>query len=90
MPPPARMRDTVFPVGRHKVSPSQMVGCRPAVPSGIKTCHERNPHWMELCQQASAEQDHEKLLELINEINRLLDDKGQRLRPAPPKTENAR
>jgi hypothetical protein len=45
---------------------------------------------MELCQQASAEQDHEKLLELINEINRLLDDKGQRLRPAPPKTENAR
>jgi hypothetical protein len=48
------------------------------------------PHWTELCEQASVEQDHEKLMELINEINRLLDDKEQRLRPAPPKTEDAR
>ena len=46
------------------------------------------PHWTELCQQASAEQDHEKLMELINEITRLLDEKETRLRPAPPKTED--
>jgi hypothetical protein len=67
-----------------------MVGCRPAAPSGIRQAMKDNPHWMELCQQASVEQDHEKLMQLINEINRLLDDKEQRLRPAPPKTEDAR
>ena len=32
------------------------------------------PHWMELCQQASVEQDPKKLLELITEVNRLLDE----------------
>jgi hypothetical protein len=38
------------------------------------------PHRMELCQQASVEQDPEKLMELIQEINRLLDEKEERLR----------
>jgi hypothetical protein len=33
------------------------------------------PHWMKLCQQASVEQDPEKLMELITEITRLLDEK---------------
>jgi hypothetical protein len=42
-----------------------------------------NPHWMELCQQASVEEDPEKLLELIHES--LLDDKEKRLRQEPPK-----
>ena len=37
-------------------------------------------HWMELCQQASVEQDPEKLLELVNEINRLLEEKEERLK----------
>jgi hypothetical protein len=41
--------------------------------------------WMELCQQAATEQDADKLLKLITEINRLLDEKEQRLRPTPPK-----
>jgi hypothetical protein len=41
------------------------------------------PHWMELCQQASVEQDPEKLMELVKEINRLLDDKEKRLRREP-------
>jgi hypothetical protein len=27
-------------------------------------------HWMELCEQAAVEQDSEKLIELINEIDR--------------------
>jgi hypothetical protein len=44
-----------------------------------------NSHWLELCQQASVEEDPEKLLELIHEINRLLDDKEKRLRQEPPK-----
>jgi hypothetical protein len=30
------------------------------------------PHWTELCQRASVEQDHEKLMELINERNERL------------------
>jgi hypothetical protein len=40
---------------------------------------------MELCQQASVEQDPEKPLELIQEINRLLDEKEERLRREPPR-----
>ncbi len=37
-------------------------------------------HWMALCEQAAVEQDSEKLLELIHEIDRMLDDKEQRLK----------
>jgi hypothetical protein len=36
-------------------------------------------HWMALCEQAAVEQDSEKLLELIHEIDRMPDDKEQRL-----------
>lgn len=35
----------------------------------------KESHWMELCQQASDEEDPEKLMELITEISRLLDEK---------------
>jgi hypothetical protein len=35
--------------------------------------------WMELCRQASVEQDPEKLLKLTAEIIRLLDEKEDRL-----------
>jgi hypothetical protein len=43
--------------------------------------------WMQLCEQAANEQDPEKLMELIREINRLLDAKEQRLKgnPSPPR-----
>jgi hypothetical protein len=34
----------------------------------------------ELCQQASVEQDPEKLMGLVKEINRLLEEKEERLR----------
>ncbi len=37
-------------------------------------------HWMELCEQAAVEQDAERLLELVQEINRLLEEKEQRLK----------
>jgi len=36
-------------------------------------------HWMELCEQAAVEQDSEKLLELINQIDQMLEEKDQRL-----------
>jgi hypothetical protein len=39
--------------------------------------HER---WMELCELASKEQDPNKLMELSVEINRLLDEKRNRLK----------
>jgi hypothetical protein len=38
--------------------------------------------WRNLCAQAAVEQDPEKLLELTQEINRLLTDKEARLRQA--------
>jgi len=35
--------------------------------------------WRELCEQASAEQNPDKLLELVREINRLLEEKKARI-----------
>jgi hypothetical protein len=37
-------------------------------------------HWMELCERATVEQDSEKLMALIQEINRMLEKKEDRLR----------
>ena len=36
--------------------------------------------WQNLCEQAAAERDPEKLMKLIQEINRLLEEKEQRLK----------
>jgi hypothetical protein len=36
--------------------------------------------WMQLCEQAAIEQDSERLMALIQEINRMLDEKEQRLK----------
>ena len=36
---------------------------------------ETHDHWMQLCQQASIEQDPEKLIKLIRQINNLLKEK---------------
>jgi hypothetical protein len=41
---------------------------------------EQRERWTQLSEQASLEQDPEKLLELIQEINRLLEEKEKRLR----------
>jgi hypothetical protein len=40
---------------------------------------EKRERWMELCEQAANEQDSAKLLKLITEINRLLDEKSRRI-----------
>jgi hypothetical protein len=46
---------------------------------------DEDGRWMELCQQASTEQDPEKLLKLVTEINNLLNSKQkQKVGPFPP------
>jgi len=40
---------------------------------------ESGERWLKLCEQAAVEEDSQKLLELISEINRLLCDKERRL-----------
>lgn len=41
--------------------------------------------WMELCEQATVEQDPQKLLELARQINDLLEEKERRLGITPPR-----
>ena len=49
---------------------------------------ENREKWMELCEQAATEQDPEKLMELISQINRLLEAKERRLKGNPSATES--
>ncbi len=42
---------------------------------------------MELCAQAAAEQDGQKLLELVKQIDDLLEEKERRLGVVPPKSD---
>ena len=46
--------------------------------------------WQELCKQAAVEQDSEKLLALVQEINRLLDEKRDRLLNKQPGTSESK
>ncbi len=48
---------------------------------------ENREKWMELCARAAQEQDPEKLMELIAQINQLLDAKERRLKGSPPASE---
>jgi hypothetical protein len=41
--------------------------------------------WMQVCEQAAVEQDSEKLMALIMEINRMLDEKEHRLNSGKPR-----
>jgi hypothetical protein len=43
---------------------------------------EKKEQWMLICEKAATEQDPAKLLALIKEINRLLDEKHQRITSA--------
>jgi hypothetical protein len=40
--------------------------------------------WIQICEQAAIEQDSERLMELVMEINRMLDEKEQRLKSGEP------
>jgi hypothetical protein len=44
----------------------------------------KNERWKELCAQAAIEKDPEKLHELIEQIDRLLEEEQDRLEKAPP------
>jgi len=46
---------------------------------------DHQEEWQELCQQASVEQDREKLLQLVRRINELLEAKDDRLQPSSVK-----
>lgn len=52
--------------------------------SGRRTsAMEDKERWMELCEQASEEPDPERLLELVQQVNALLDEKETRLKVLP-------
>jgi len=42
--------------------------------------NQQKEHWLELAERASAEQDPKKLLVLVQELNRLLDEREARVR----------
>jgi hypothetical protein len=45
---------------------------------------ENEQRWRELCERAAKETDPDRLIALVQEINRLLEAKEQRLRRAAP------
>ena len=45
---------------------------------GYRMPYEKRERWIELCKQAETEQDPEKLMDLVTEINRLLQDEENR------------
>jgi hypothetical protein len=45
---------------------------------------ENTEKWMELCGQVAKEQDPQKLIVLVTELNRLLDEKAERLKSITP------
>jgi len=47
---------------------------------------EKGERWRKLCEQAAIEQDPQKLMELADEIDRLLEAKEQRLKEQRTKT----
>ncbi|HEX6805777.1 MAG TPA: hypothetical protein VF133_18995 [Terriglobales bacterium] len=46
---------------------------------------EKEQEWQKLCREAAQEQDAERLLAIIDHINRMLWEKEQRLKEQPPK-----
>ena len=45
---------------------------------------ETRERWMELCAQAAVEQDPQRLMKLVAEINNILEEKERRLGIMPP------
>jgi hypothetical protein len=45
--------------------------------------------WTQLCDQAAVEQDSQKLMLLVSEINRMLDQKDERLKPQSSESDGA-
>jgi hypothetical protein len=40
---------------------------------------DKKERWLQLCEQAAVEQDPERLLKLVDEISRMLDEKNKRV-----------
>jgi hypothetical protein len=61
-------------------------GCKLNLPSAVQEEEtvkgETGERWRKLCEQAAIEQDSDRLIELIKEINRLLEEKKERLKSA--------
>ena len=51
-----------------------------SVQGGLFLKGEKKEIWMHLCEQAAIEQDADKLMELIKQINQLLEEKELRLK----------
>ena len=51
---------------------------------------EKLEQWRQLCELAAIEQDPERLIALVREINRLLEEKEQRLKPQQPTSPNTK
>ncbi len=59
-----------------------MIGCKPKPNCGRKQrkiMQDNTEEWLELCRQASVEQDGDKLVQLTTRITELLDQKHSRL-----------
>jgi len=55
-----------------------LVGGKSSSFVGCCMAYEKRERWIELCKQAETEQDPKKLMELVTEINRLLQDEENR------------
>ncbi|HEV2402206.1 MAG TPA: hypothetical protein VGS27_35080 [Candidatus Sulfotelmatobacter sp.] len=51
--------------------------------------NEAKERWKELCEQAVVEQDHDKFLAIITELNEVLEEKEQRLKAAQNRSREA-
>jgi hypothetical protein len=49
-------------------------------PGGFSLKGEKKEIWMQLCEQAAVEQNPDKLMDLIKQINQLLEEKERRLK----------
>lgn len=59
-----------------------MIGCKPKPNCGQKQreiMQDNTEEWLELCRQASVEQDGDRLVQLTTRITELLDQKRRRL-----------
>jgi hypothetical protein len=59
-----------------------LIAYRAAMLAAMK--NQQKERWQELCEQAITEQDQKKMLELATEINKLLDEKFDRLAGKTP------
>ena len=50
---------------------------------------EKEERWLELCRQAAVERDSDRLVDIMDQINRMLYEKEQRLKEGHPQNPSA-